>query len=95
MKKLFILLIGILICLYSCIGVNEDKYTEEYGIVVSIDIYQKYNSTLHIYTDIYRIGVQYDDTLIYILDDKQPQLGDSVKRYIYKNNSSKLDDYEM
>lgn len=95
MKKLFILLIGILMCLCSCIGVNEDKYTEEYGTVVSIDTYHKYNSTLHIYTDIYRIGIQYDDTLIYILDDKQPQLGDSIKRYIYINDSSKHDDYEM
>lgn len=99
MKKILILLISII--MLSCVD-NQDKYIKEYGIVTSIETYQKYNPVIHIYTDVYKIGVQFPDTFVYIMDGNQPQLGDTIIRYINIKQQDirvrpnvNIDDYEM
>lgn len=99
MKKILILLISII--MLSCID-NQNKYIKEYGIVTSIEIYQKYDPLIHIYNDAYKIGVQFPDTFAYIMDGNQPQLGDTIIRYINMKQKDirvkpkvDLNDYEM
>lgn len=84
-KSIIILFVFAIIC--SCTDV-KDKLTAEYGIVTSVETYQRYIPSIHIYTDVYKVGVQFKDTLIYIMEDHQPQLGDSILIYTNRDNKT-------
>ena len=88
MKKFLII---ILILIFTSCNKHTIICNKEYGIVTSIEMYQKYNPIIHIYTDVYKTGVQFKDTLLYIILDKELIVGDSIPRYVYRHNNKITD----
>ena len=80
-KSIIVLFVFAIIC--SCTNDVKEKLTPEYGIVTSIETYQRYMPSIHTYVDVYKVGVQFKDTLIYTMKYNQPQLSDSI--LIHKN----------
>ena len=88
MKKIGFIIISIILLFTSC-NKYTITYNKEYGIVTSIEMYQKYNPTIHIYTDVYKTGVQFKDTLLYIILDEELIVGDSISRYVYSRQDNR------
>ncbi len=93
MKKILILIFSIVLFI-SC-NVNN-TYKQEQGIVKTIEILQRYDPVIHMNKDIYKMGVQFEDTIIYIVTDWQPTIGDTITIYgRIPKEELPLDDYEM
>lgn len=89
MKKLLI----ILIILFTSCNINPE-YNLEYGKIISTEIYKKYNSTMHIYNDVYMTGIQFKDTVIYMILGQKYNIGDSIQMHIYRFRN-KINDVKM
>lgn len=84
MKKILIYILILFICV-SCNYTNNKINNVNYGIVDSIITERQHDPVIHIYTNIYKIKISVNDTVIYLPSNKKINIGDTIIVQLYNN----------